>query len=506
MTETELSSLIRELRDRGGDFADVEVKRGVGGVPSLAPTLCAFGNMLGGGVIIVGLDEADGFAAVGVGSVAAIEAGIAAQARNQVQPPVYVEFQHARVDGADLVIATVAGLASHLRPCSTGGRSYLRQADGDYVMSEQEIQQTLALRDRPRNDTLPIPGATIDDLDPDLAKTYTARVRTQSRRLASLPDGEILQRKGALADGTLTTAGLYVLGTYPQEFEPSLSITAAVQLPRSAGGRTRDLQHMDGPLPDLLDQAMEWVRRNTLTTIRVGDDGRARDVAEIPMVAVRELIANALVHRDLSPHTRGKRVEIRLLDDQLVISNPGGLWGISSDQLGQPQGKSAVNEFLYEICKDIRAPEGDRVIEGEGGGIREVERSLREAGMALPRYIDRGISFTVVIPRHALLPEATEPGPVVQFLESAASAARPPILQPARVPRRGAQPVVVAALERMGATTLRGLVDETQLSASSVRGVLRRLVDTGEVTVRGGWGVRGTTYEISVPPLQTPAS
>lgn len=69
-----------------------------------------------------------------------------------------------------------------------------------------------------------------------------------------------------------------------------------------------------------------------------------------------------------------------------------------------PEGKSAVNEFLYDICKYTRTSEGDRVFEGERGGIREVAASLRAAGVAAPHFIDRGISFTVIVPRHALLP------------------------------------------------------------------------------------------------------
>jgi len=360
--------------------------------------------MPGGGTIIVGLDEAADFAATGVRSVADMEAGIAAQARTALNPPVAVDFQVAQVDGADVVITSVAGLPSHQRPCRTGGKAYLRQADGDYVMSEQEIQQMLSLRERPRYDAEALATTSPDDLDGPLVRAYLSEVRSSSRRLFSLPDDQILERKRVRHSDLLTTAGVYALGTFPQEFEPSLSITAAVQLPREEGSRTRDLQHMDGPLPELLSQAMEWVRRNTQSTVRVGEDGRARDMAEIPLVAVRELIANALVHRDLGPHTRGKRVEIRLLDDKLVITSPGGLWGISSQQLGRPEGKSAVNEFLYDICKYTRTSEGDRVIEGEGGGIREVEASLRSAGLAPPHFIDKGISFTVVVPRHALLP------------------------------------------------------------------------------------------------------
>lgn len=109
--------------------------------------------------------------------------------------------------------------------------------------------------------------------------------------------------------------------------------------------------------------------------------------------------------RDLGPRTQSKRVEIRLRDDYLVISNPGGLWGVSKGQLGTPNGKSAVNEFLYDVCKFTRTNEGHRVIEGEGGGIRESRLVLRKAGMRPPEFQDTAVRFTARISRHALLSE-----------------------------------------------------------------------------------------------------
>ncbi len=46
----------------------------------------------------------------------------------------------------------------------------------------------------------------------------------------------------------------------------------------------------------------------------LGVDGDAPNSEEIPAIAVRELVASALVHRDLSAHCQTKRVELRLTD------------------------------------------------------------------------------------------------------------------------------------------------------------------------------------------------
>ncbi len=123
------------------------------------------------------------------------------------------------------------------------------------------------------------------------------------------------------------------------------------------------------------------------------------------MRAVREIVANALVHRNLDAITDSKRVEIRLLLDRPVITSPGGLWGVSESQLGRPGAKSAVNPVLYDVCKFVSMPDASRVIEGEGGGIREAIEALRSAGLRPPRFVDTGVQFTTIISRHTLITE-----------------------------------------------------------------------------------------------------
>lgn len=475
-----VQGLLADLRAHGKDFEDVEVKLGAGGVPELGRTLSAFGNMPSGGTIVVGFDENNGFAPVGVQDPGAMEQGIASTARNAVVPPVQVAFEEAVIDGATLVIVSVAGLPSHQRPCRFHGQAWLRQSDGDYQMSELEVQQTLALRERPRYDTRPVEGATPADLDPTLVANYIAAVRTTSRRLMNEPDDVVLKRRSVLTpDGSgPTVAGLYALGAYPQQFLPNMSITAAVLLDPRSGQRTRDLIHLDGPLPELLDSAVEWVERNTLTTTAFGEDGHGRDQPELPMVAVRELISNALVHRDLGPHTRTQRVEIRLRANELVITNPGGLYGVSLDQLDAGLGKSAVNESLYDICKFARTPSGNRVIEGEGGGIREVQRALRAANMRPPHFVDAGVRFTVVLPRHGLL----DPADLAWLTENDPTAAL------TSVQRR-----IITSM-RHGREWTNALVrDEfAPIDSRDARASLQGLVNMGLAVSRGERG--GTTY------------
>lgn len=64
--------------------------------------------------------------------------------------------------------------------------------------------------------------------------------------------------------------------------------------------------------------------------------GHRNDVYEYPVKAVREIILNALIHRDYSIHTENDPIRIEMYPDRMEISNPGGLYGrLSLDNLGK---------------------------------------------------------------------------------------------------------------------------------------------------------------------------
>ena len=220
------------------------------------------------------------------------------------------------------------------------------------------------------------------------------------------------------------------------------------------------------------------MRRNTRTAVVFDQTGHGTDQPEIPLVAVREFIANALIHRDLSPRTQSKRVEVRLFPDRLVITNPGGLWGVSRDRLGQPGGKSAVNEFLYDIARLLRTQSGRRVIEGEGGGIREAKDAIATAGLPAPLFIDTGVSFTVIVHRSA-------PG-------SPAAPGTRPTNHPNLTPHTN-EHVILQALAG-GTASVPDLTTRTGLSRRQVKYALDKLISSGIVTVIGGQGNRSTVY------------
>lgn len=207
----------------------------------------------------------------------------------------------------------------------------------------------------------------------------------------------ILARKSVLKEEQATLAGLYALGDYPQQFFPSLKISGVVE---DENLRNLDKLETDGPLPEMLDHALGWLNRNLRTSIKENPDGSLVDQPEIPALALRELVANALVHRALDTDTaRIKDITIRIKRDRIVITNPGGLWAVTTKNLAEPGHKTAVNPALYEICKLTRTSQGRRIIEGEGNGVYEAQKAMAEAGLEPIEFIDKGFQFTAIIRR-----------------------------------------------------------------------------------------------------------
>ncbi|WP_322613197.1 RNA-binding domain-containing protein [Dermacoccus abyssi] len=491
--EEALLAAFDSLRMRKGDSASIEVKRAEHGLPeSLAETSCAFANMPEGGTIVLGVDD-PAFEIFGVSNPAELEAGLVSKARNAVTPPPQINAYTMEIQGKPLVVAEVVPLRVIDRPATCAGKAYLRQSDGDYVMHEHELRMLdvdkLHATEQVEYDKRSVKGLTQADLQPELLTQYLDNARRADPRLANASDSDILRWTGVVvASGEPTVAGLYALGSYPQGEYPSLTVTAAVQLPSGSQARTKNLVDFTGPIPVLLKEILSWVEQNLSVNRRYRDDGHMVREPELPLRAVRELIANALVHRDLGPNTldMGKSIQIRLSQSGLFVLNPGGLRGVSRQQLeSDDHAQAAVNQRLYNIAKKLTTDDGASIIEGEGGGIRTVFDSTAAAGLRRPTLTDTGVQFKATLWRPDDTPAPTPPRPE---LEQAT--------RPAREVRDGNTGLVLTALAQ-GPLTAKQIRERAQLSRGSVYYALNQLRETNEVVMRGKQGDRGTTYALS---------
>lgn len=119
------------------------------------------------------------------------------------------------------------------------------------------------------------------------------------------------------------------------------------------------------------------------------DTGLREDVTDYPMVAVREAIVNALVHRDYSAHTEGTPIQIVMYEDRIEIKNPGGLYGrITVDQLGKMQADTR-NPVLATALEMLA------ITENRYSGIPTIRMVMAQHSLKPPIFLDERGSFIV---------------------------------------------------------------------------------------------------------------
>jgi ATP-dependent DNA helicase RecG len=477
----DLTSAVHELRRSGTDSTRIEVKRAAGGFPdSLLSTMSALANLPGGGVVILGLDEAAGFSPVALPDVAGLIEALVSKARQSFVPPISLNVEDVEFEGYRVIVAEIDETLKSAKPCrlKSGGAAYLRFADGDFQLSDVEIQGFWTSRDQPRSDLDPVPGTSIKDLDIGLTDRFIESLRDGDERYRQYTDRTtVLMKSGVLdSSGVLTVAGLLALGDLPQQWFPNFVIQASAAPSDSDPADTRvgDRARFSGPIPAMIDQAIAWTRQHSRRRTRENTEtGVVSDSFDLPPVAMRELFANAVVHRDVAPWSQSRAIELRITDQSLKLTNPGGLFGVTADRLGRQQLSSARNAHLLRICQFIGLADGNAV-EALATGIPKILAAIADAGLKPPVFFDQALSFTATIDRRAITATSAPSRPVPGQLSA-------PELR------------VLAALGDVDRTT-RELVATLGVSPDWVRKALRTLMDRSLVTRTGGRGSHQTTY------------
>lgn len=398
-----LNKLINDVITKKAESQTIEIKSAEHGCPTrLFDTLSSFSNQDDGGIIIFGIEEKDNFAIKGVYDAQDLQKKVTEQCK-QMEPAVRALFTMCEIGEKILVSAEIPGVDVFDRPVFYKGvgrikGSYIRVGESDEPMSEYEIYSYEAFRKRIRDDIRIVEGAKIQLFDEKRMAEYLSRVKSERKNLAdNVSDDEILELMGVTSDGTPTLAGLMTFSKYPQTYFPQLCITA-VALPGTEMGETGtdgerfiDNKRITGAIPDMLEEAVEFVRTNSRTKTIIDDNGKRVDKNEYPIKAVREAILNALVHRDYSIYTENTPIRIEMYRDRMEVTNSGGLYGkISIDALGKvhPETRNAALANMLELLN---------ITENRYSGIPTMRREFLNAGLPAPNFSVIHGEFKVVM-------------------------------------------------------------------------------------------------------------
>ncbi len=414
MLENELISLIQKIQTIRSETNNIEIKAANKGCPKIRDTLSSFSNLSGGGVIIFGVDENDDFNICGVYDVADLMKKVEAQCV-EMTPVIRPLFTIASIDGRTVMSAEIQEIDNADKPCFYSGvgrikGSYIRSGDADRLMTEYEVYSFEAFRKKIQDELRTSERALPKDMHTKAFDLYLDLLKSKKPNLAELPDEDLCRLQGFTEEGKPTLAGLMLFSSYPQAFFPQLSITA-VSIPGTeisstgnVGERFIDNKRLDGTLVQMLNDSLTFVRKNMkVATIIDPNTGKRTDKTEYPVIAIRELILNALIHRDYSIHTDSAPITIRMYSDRFEIENPGGLYGrMTLDRLGK-------------VSADTRNPAIANAMEILGetenrySGIPTIIHAMEEYGLPAPKFeSDRGV-FKVTLYNRSETKTALDP-------------------------------------------------------------------------------------------------
>lgn len=402
MLESELIKLIEDIQLKKTESNYFEVKSARNGCPKIFDTLSSFSNQQNGGTIIFGVDENEDYNVCGVYDAADLQKKIMEQSL-QMEPVVRPLCTVAVVDGKTVVSAEIQEMDNFQKPCFYKGAgrlrgSYVRVADGDRLMTEYEVYSYEAFKQDIHDELRTNDRAEMTDINTDEYQLYLLELKKNKPHLAKLEEKEINRLQGFVVDNKPTVAALMLFSVYPQAYFPQLCITA-VSVPGkemsatgSVGERFIDNKRIEGSITQMLNDALIFVRKNMkVKTIIDAETGMRNDRTEYPVIAVRELVLNALIHRDYSIHTESAPITITMYSDRMEIENPGGLYGrMTLDSLGF-------------VSADTRNPyiAGALEIMGETenrySGIPTIRSAMKNAGLPQPVFVNNSGVFKAIL-------------------------------------------------------------------------------------------------------------
>jgi ATP-dependent DNA helicase RecG len=352
----------------------VELKQSFADMDDIGRTIAAFATGQGG-VIYVGVDRKG----VPIGTVCdnEIRSKIMELATSTVRPParVYVELYPFDLARQTFIITISVERTGDVHAYK--GTPLLRDGDRNRVLTTDEVFQLKKTSSAHYFDEQPAVcdhrPALISDIDQQKIQTYFREYRKDPT--AQIEVSRFLVNNQLTADGHMrvVNAAVMLFGTQPESFVPQCRI----RISAFEGTTVTDASRKNVISGDLFELTMfELAKYNANHSFLEG--AKRIDVPEYPVEALRELVINAIVHRDY--YERNTDIFIKLFADRIEITNPASF---PFERFTFAEIKSAgISKRRNPLIATFFERAG--LMEQEGRGLRRVEALAKEHGLPAP--------------------------------------------------------------------------------------------------------------------------
>ncbi len=289
------------------------------------------------------------------------------------------EYISIHVDAADQAI-------------SYRGKFYYRSGSTLQEMNGVALQQFILKKSGLSYEALPNSQATIEDIDRDVIDYFLYCAIQVGRISSEALKGSaetILQNLDLLTkDGELTNAAILLFGKNPQKFYKYTYFRLG-----RFGLTPSDLIFQDevyGNIFQMTNRVIELLRSKYLKT-PIHYEGMQRiEALEIPETAMRELLYNAMVHRDYM----GDETIMKVYDDHIWLWNPGELPdGYNTETLQNDHHSVLRNKLIANVFYKAG------FIEHWGRGFDKVKNAFAAAKILFPKVETQFKGTSVIIQR-----------------------------------------------------------------------------------------------------------
>ena len=397
ITRTELFEILRN-----GENSAVEFKRDVITPEQLAKELVAFSNF-DGGMVLLGVEDDGTISGI---TRPKLEEWVMSTCRDKIRSPIIPFYEVLRdvEPGKDVAVVKVpSGLNVQSVWHNNRNLYYIRVGTQSREPSTDELSRLFQQRGTFRAELRPVSGATFNDLDLRRLKDYFGRVRKQD----DIPADDdlagwqtLLLNTELMAEDGVTLSAVLLFGRNPNRFLPQAGIDAAAFPGTEKDYAAVERIKLRGPLTPLMnergelveaglvEQAFDFVRRNTGTTATLEDGVRRKERPTYPPEAIREAVVNALIHRDYL--LAATDIELSVYSDRIEVISPGRLPnGITPTRM-RAGCRAARNQLIKDIMRDYG------YLEHMGLGVpRKIVKCMLEHNGTDPVLLEDGERFLV---------------------------------------------------------------------------------------------------------------
>lgn len=279
---------------------------------------------------------------------------------------------------------------------SLRGRYYFRSGSTNQELTGPTLNEFLLKKSGKTWDDVIEVRASFTDIDEKAVKVFLAAAQNAGR----LPENngldipELFEKLRLSENGQLKRAAIILFGKDLGKFYPNTFVKIGRFKKDDADIIFQEVEEAN--LIFLLQAVLNQLNHKFLIKSIAFEGINRIEKGEYPLAAIREMLLNALVHRNYM----GAPTQIRVYDDKINIWNEGALpEGISLASLKHSHASKPRNPIIADVCFK------GGYIDSWGRGTIKILETCKEANLPEPELQERDGGFLVTLYKNSLIDE-----------------------------------------------------------------------------------------------------